>query len=291
MIPEDLARELQYIELGIARRIRSQHVGVHTSRVGGDGLEFDQHRHYRPGDDVRRIDWNVTARIGAPFVRQTVAERELDLVVVVDLSRSMNMASDGRSKREALIRLAASLLFSASADRISTGFLAFADRVLRWTPPTGNRRRAWAALAELRTLEPPAGLSSLLPALDHLLQVLKRPALVVIVSDFLVREPLAATPQFGTLAARHDVVAVILSDKLEARLPVGKGVMRVKDLESGVERVIRLDDGVRARYAAAVGQRRDELTRGCYRTGIEPVFVDAGDDVVGQLAGVFARRR
>jgi uncharacterized protein (DUF58 family) len=290
MIPEDLARELQYIELGSARRIRSLRAGVHTSHVRGDGLEFDQHRHYLPGDDVRRIDWNVTARIGDPFIRQTVAERELDLVVALDLSRSMTMASDGPSKHDMLIRVAASLLFSAVADRISAGFLAFADRVLRWTPPTANRRRAWAALAELRTLEPPPGPTSIVPALDRLLHSLRRPALVVIVSDFLVRETLDATPQLGALAARHDVVAVILSDRLEERLPAGSGFVRVRDLESGAARVIRLDDEVRARYAAAARRRRDELVRCCYRAGIEPVLAEAGEDVVMQLVAVFARR-
>src|SRR5262245_31335586 len=103
-------RDLRYIELGTARRIRSLRPGAYTSKLKDEGLDFDRHRHYQVGDDVRRIDWNVTARIGQPFVRQMYAERELDLVVAIDLSRSMNMASDGRSKREALLRITASLL-------------------------------------------------------------------------------------------------------------------------------------------------------------------------------------
>src|SRR5262245_43681859 len=118
-------RDLRYIELGTARRLRSLRPGAYTSRIRDDGLEFDRHRHYEIGDDVRRIDWNVTARIGQPFVRQTYAERELDMVVAIDLSRSMNMASQGRSKRDALLRVSGSLLFSAMTDRISTGFVAF----------------------------------------------------------------------------------------------------------------------------------------------------------------------
>jgi hypothetical protein len=163
--------------------------------------------------------------------------------------------------------------------------------VLRWAPPTGKPQRAWAALGELCRLEAPAGPTMLAPALDHLLHSLKRPALVVIVSDFLVRERLESIPQLAALAARHDVVAVILSDKLEARLPLGTGFVRVRDLESGAERTIRLDDDVRARYAAAVGRRRHELAQCCYRAGVEPVFADRGEDVVTKLIGVFARRR
>jgi uncharacterized protein (DUF58 family) len=290
MIPHDLMRDLRYIELGTARRIRSLRPGAYTSRRRGDGLDFDRHRHYEIGDDVRRMDWNVTARIGQPFVRQTHAERELDLVVAIDLSRSMKMASAGRSKREALLRVAGSLLFSAMTDRISTGFVAFTDRVLRWVAPTASSRRAWTALSALHAMDPGSGQTALTPALAHLLQSLKRPTLVVIVSDFLVREDLDSTPELATLAARHDVVAVVLSDKLEGRLPEGSGFVRVRDLETGVERDIRLNDATRARYAAVIDHRREALTRCCYRMGIEPVFVDAAADVVTPLIAAFARR-
>jgi uncharacterized protein (DUF58 family) len=291
VIPDDLVRELRYIELGTARRIRSLRAGAYTSRLKGEGVDFDQHRHYQVGDDVRRIDWNATARIGQPFVRQMYAECELDLVVAIDLSRSMTMASVGRSKREAQRRVAASLFFSAMTDRIGTGMLGFTDRVLRWVTPSGNPRRAWAALAELSAVEPPSGPTLLLPAVVHLLHSLKRPTLIVIVSDFLVREDLSSTAELAALAGRHDVVAVILSDKTEGRLPEGPGFVRVRDLESGVERAIRLNDAVRAQYAAAVERRDEEFARRCFRIGIEPLFVDAGGDVVTPLVGAFARRR
>ena len=291
MIPDELAHELRYIELRTARRIRSLRPGAYTSRLRGDGVDLDQHRRYQTGDDVRRIDWNVTARTGQVFVRQTYAERELDLVVAIDLSRSMNMASNGRSKGEALVRVTASLLFSAAADQISTGFVAFADRVLRWAPPTAHPRRAWAALSELCAIEAPVGPTALVPALDLLLRSLKRLTLVVIISDFLVREQLGETVELGILAAHHDVVAVILADKLEGRLPEGSGFVRVRDLESGAERTIRLNDAVRTRYAATVERRREELARCCYRIGIEPVFLDAAGDVVAPLVGIFESRR
>jgi uncharacterized protein (DUF58 family) len=289
--PDDLMRDLRYIELGTARRIRSLRPGEYTSRLKGDGVDFDQHRHYQVGDDVRRIDWNVTARTGQPFVRQMYADRELDLVVAIDLSRSMNMASDGRSKREAQIRVSASLLFSAMTDRISTGFVAFTDRVLRWVTPTANSRRAWAALSELYAVEVPPGPTLLVPAIVHLLHSLKRPALVVIISDFLVRENPSSTAELAALAARHDVVAVVLSDTVETRLPEGVGFVRVRDLESGVERAIRLNDAVRAQYATTVERRREDLARCCYRIGIEPLFVNASGDVLTPLVAAFARRR
>ncbi len=291
MIPDELARELRYIEIGTTRRIRSLRSGAHLSRLGGDGVDFDEHRPYRPGDDVRHIDWNVTARIGQAFVRRTYAERELDLVVAVDLSRSMRLASTGRSKREACIRAAASLLFSAVADHIRTGFVAFDDRVLRWAPPTASRRRAWATLSELCALDAPAAVTSLAPAIDLLERSLRRPTLVVILSDFIVQERLDSMTGLGRLAAHHDVVAVVLSDDTESRLPAGSGFVRMIDLESGVDRRVRLSDNVRQQYAQSIERRRDDLRRCCYRFGIEPVFVEAHDDPVPPLVGIFERRR
>ena len=291
MIPEHLARDLRYIEIRTARRIRNLRAGTYTSPLRGDGFDFDQHRLYRPGDDVRRIDWNVTARLGVPFLRQTRAERELDVVVVVDLSRSMRFASGRRSKHEVAMLATASLLFSAVADQINTGFLAFSNRVLRWTAPTANSGRAWAALADLWAIDEPPSPTALLPAVHHLLRSLKRMTLVLIVSDFLTDEPLIGARELGMLAARHDVVAVVLRDRAELRLPAGPGFVRVRDLESGGEMTLGLSDEVRERYAETIDQGREELIRYCHRTGIDPVFIDTDEDVTERLMAVFERRR
>src|SRR5437763_16230790 len=117
MIPDHLVRELRYVELRTSRRIRNLRTGAYTSPTRGDGFDFDQHRLYRPGDDVRLIDWNVTARLGLPFLGQTYAERELDLVLAVDLWLSMDVGSTRRSQREALTLVTASLLVSAADDQ------------------------------------------------------------------------------------------------------------------------------------------------------------------------------
>jgi uncharacterized protein (DUF58 family) len=291
VIPEHLARDLRYIEIRTARRIRNLRAGTYTSPLRGDGFDFDQHRLYQPRDDVRRIDWNVTARLGVPFLRQTRAERELDVVVVVDLSRSMYFASGQRSKREVAMLTTASLLFSAVADQINTGFLAFNDRVLRWTPPTANSGRAWAALSDLWAIDEAPSPTSLLAAVRHLIRSLKRMTLVVIVSDFLTEENLTASRELGMLAARHDVVAVVLRDKAETRLPAGPGFVRMRDLESGEETTVGLSDAVRERYTHALAERREELIRYCHRTGIDPVFVDTDEEVTERLMAVFERRR
>lgn len=128
-------QELRYIEIYTGRKIRNQRVGAYQSPMRGPGFDFDEHQAYRPGDDVRRIDWNVTARMGAPFVRHTHAEREMNAIVAMDVSRSMTLGSREHSKREALIYITGSLLFSAIGDQINTGFAAFGDRVLLTSPP------------------------------------------------------------------------------------------------------------------------------------------------------------
>ena len=291
MIPEHLVRDLRYVELCAARRIRSLRVGTYTSPLRGDGFDFDQHRPYRPGDDVRRIDWNVTARLGAPFLRQTLAERELNVVLAVDLSRSMRFVSAGRSKHEALTLVTASLLFSAISDQINTGFLAFTDRVLKWTAPSANKGQAWAAVTDLWELKTPGKRTAILPAVDHLLGALKRTSLVFLVSDFLTEEDLGASRKLAMLALKHDVVAVVLEDPAEMKLPAGFGFVRVRDMESGAKMTLGLNNEVRQLYAETIRQRRNDLQRTFYRTGVDHVVVDTQQDVVLPLIALFERRK
>ncbi len=128
MIPEHVMKELRYIEVFTAMKIRNQRVGTYQSPQRGPGFDFDEHQPYRPGDDVRRIDWNVTARMGAPFVRHTHAEREMNVMVALDISRSMALGTTKHSKREAMTFITGSILFSALSDQINTGFVAFGDK-------------------------------------------------------------------------------------------------------------------------------------------------------------------
>ena len=152
MIPEHVMRELRYIELYTAKKIRNLRVGAYTSPLRGPGFDFDEHQPYRRGDDVRRIDWNVTARMGAPYVRHTHAERELNVMLAIDVSRSMELGAANRSKKELMTFITGSLLFSAVADQINTGFLAFADRVLEYGPPRRTRMPMGAPISSATML-------------------------------------------------------------------------------------------------------------------------------------------
>ena len=291
MIPEHVMHELRYIEVYTARKIRNQRVGVYQSPLRGSGFDFDEHQAYRPGDDVRRIDWNVTARMGAPYVRHTHAEREMNIMVAMDVSRSMALGSAGYSKKEALTFISGSILFSALSDQINTGFLAFSDRVLACTRPRRTRAAAWSVLEECWSLSPASKRTLMRPAISELLGSLKRMSVVFIVSDFQTGDDALASGELAQLAARHDVIAVVPEDPVERALPAGGGYMRVRDVESGRSASIGLGRGARARYAAEMTARRDALAKAFYRVPMDHVFVPTDQSPVLPVLSMFARRK
>jgi len=290
MIPEPVMRELRYIEVATARKMRTLRVGPFTSRLRGQGFDFDELQPYRPGDEVRRIDWNVTARLGAPFVRHTHAERELNMMIAIDVSRSMELGTSHYSKREAMMFVTASLLFSALSTQVNTGFVAFSDRVLVSRPPRRTRGAAWAILEQCWSAPAGSGRTALVPVVRHLAQTLKRMSMVFLVSDFLTAEDLFGGSDLGILAARHDVIAVVPEDPIERELPAGPGYVRVRDLESG--RHAEVDLGARARrhYAVEARRRREALAAAFYRVPMEHVFVPTDEHATEPLLSLFASR-
>jgi len=284
-------RELRFIEVATARKMRSLRAGSFTSRSRGDGFDFDELQPYRPGDDVRRIDWNVTARLDTPFLRHTHAERELNMVIAMDASRSMALGTDARSKRETMMFITASLVFSALAEQVNTGFVAFSDRVLVSSPPRRRRAAAWAILERCWAAGDQGGATAILPVVHHLLRTLKGMSIIFLVSDFLTEEKLFAGPEFRMLAARHDVIAVIPQDGSEQTLPAGPGYLQVRDLESGRRAGIDLGAASRDRFAAEVRRRRRSLAREFYNLPIDHVFLDTGGPLVEPLLALMAARK
>ncbi len=291
MIPPHVLRELRYIEISTSKGIRTARVGPYTSRKRGSGLDFDQHVPYRPGDDVRRIDWNVTARLNAPFVRQTHAERELDLVMALDMSPSMELGAGRYTKKEVLTFVSASLLFSAAADQVNAGFVAFSDRVLVTAPSRRVSGRAWAAIEDVWALQPSAARTSMVPMLQHLSSTLKTMSIVAIVSDFLTADEPFDSAELRVLASRHDVIAIIVEDPLDAALPDVRGFMRMRDVESGAHAIVALNDRTRFAYAEARTRWRKRVADACFRIGMDFVFVRSDRPVTQPVVDLLARRR
>ena len=291
MIPEHVMKELRYIEVFTARKIRNQRVGTYQSPLRGPGFDFDEHQPYRPGDDVRRIDWNVTARMGAPFVRHTHAEREMNVMVAMDVSRSMTLGTTEHSKRETLTYITGSILVSALSDQINTGFVAFANRVLLSTQPKRTRAAAWSVLEQAWDLKPSSSKTLLLPLVRHLVTTLKRMSVVFIVSDFVTGDAALESPELAHLAHKHDVIAVVPEDRAETELPSGAGYVHMRDVESGRRVSVGLGRQARAQYAGAVRARREELARAFYRVPMDHVFVPTTGSPVLPVLSLFARRK
>lgn len=291
MIPEQVMHELRYIEVYTGKKIRNQRVGAYQSPMRGPGFDFDQHQPYRPGDDVRRIDWNVTARMNAPYVRHTHAERELNVMIAMDVSRSMEIGSTTYSKKEALTFIAGSLVFSALSDQINTGFLAFADRVLESAEPRRTRAAAWAMVQQCWSANPgPNARTRMVPVVARLLKTLKRMSVVFLVSDFQTEDRVLDSKELAMLAARHDVIAVVPEDPIELTLPPGRGYVQVRDVETGRRVTLGLSNRARRRYEDDVQRRREELTRAFYRVPMDHVFVPTDRTPVEPLMSLFASR-
>lgn len=284
-------KELRYIEVYTGRKIRNQRVGAYQSPLRVAWFDFDEHQPYRPGDDVRRIDWNVTARMDAPFVRHTHAEREMNAIVVMDASRSMALGGQEHSKREALVYITGSLLFSAISDQINTGFVAFGDRVLMSTPPRRSRAAAWAILQEAWAVSSNARRTLMIPAIRHLMTTLKRMSVIFIVSDFVTDDGVLDSPELGQLAAKHDVIAVVPEDRTETRLPPGSGYIHLRDVETGRRVSVGLGRQARGGFASAMAERREALSRAFYRVPMDHVFVPTEGSPVLPVLSLFARRK
>jgi uncharacterized protein (DUF58 family) len=290
MIPKEVMRELRYIEVYAAKRIRNLRVGPYTSPLRGPGFDFDEHQPYRQGDDVRRIDWNVTARMNAPYVRHTHAERELNVMIAVDVSRSMELGTSHHSKKEVMTFITASLLFSALSDQINTGFVAFADRVISYTAPRRARASAWNLLEQCWKAKSDSGRTKMIPVIDHLMLTLKRTSVIFIVSDFMTDDEPLTSRELSMLAARHDVIAVVPEDPAELQLPAGGGYVTVKDLETRRKVHLGLGRGTRRRYAEEAGRRRDALAAAFYRVPMDHVFVPSDGNAIEPVLSLFARR-
>jgi uncharacterized protein (DUF58 family) len=224
-------KKIRRIEIRTRRLVDDSFAGEYHSVFRGRGMEFDEVRPYLPGDEVRTIDWNVTARMGQPYVKQYVEERELTVMLMVDASGSGDFASEGRFKRELAAELAAVLSFSATTNRDKVGLMIFTDKVELYIPPRQGRRHVLRLIRALLAFEPEGTGTDLKLALDSVNQILKRRSVVFLVSDFLDDAERYSKSLFMT-NRKHDVIAVDLHDPLETDI-ADVGMLALEDAESG----------------------------------------------------------
>lgn len=287
MTPAELAQQVRQLELATRHIVTEVFAGEYSSAFKGRGMEFADVREYQPGDDVRAIDWNVTARAGRPFIKRFTEERELSVLLAVDLSASGDFGTAEKSKRELAAEVAALLAFAAVKKGDRAGLLIFTDRVELFIPPRKGSRHVLRLIRELLAFEPAHRGTSFIAASDHIARVLRRRSLIFLVSDFIAPDLETATRR---LAPRHDVVALDVSDPRDFELAPA-GLMDVQDPETG--RRILLDTSsrrVREAYQAtmtAAAQSRATLLQ---RLGIDRIELTTARPYVHELVRFFKQR-
>src|SRR5215831_4313318 len=261
MLPREVVRQIRRLQLRARRAVEDLLGGEYHSVFKGTGIAFEEVREYQPGDDIRAIDWNVTARMGHPFIKRFVEERELTVMLLVDCSGSNQFGTQTQQKREVAAELAAVLAFSAISNNDKVGLIAFTDRVERFVPPRKGTRHVLRLIRDVLFFQPKRRGTSLREGLDYLNRVVHRRVIVFLLSDFLDQGYEKSLKRTGR---RHDLVAVRLADPREEELPA-VGLLELEDAETG-ERLL-LDTNsrqVRAAYAKSAAARREalrELTR------------------------------
>lgn len=278
---EEMLARIRRLQIRARRLVRLLFLGEYHSVFRGRGLEFSEVRAYIPGDEVRLIDWNVTARMGEPYVKKYVEERELVLYLIVDVSASSGFSSTAATKRELAAELATLLAFAAEANNDKTGLIAFTDRVELYLQPRKGMQHVLRMARELLYLEPKGSGTNIGVALDFLMRITKRPGVAFLISDFHAR---AFEPSLRLAAQKHDITAISLTDPRELELP-RVGLIALRDPETGAEVMIDTEDRrERIRYATAaaeavVGRRRvlaglgvDEIPLRTDRSYIQPLM-------------------
>jgi uncharacterized protein (DUF58 family) len=290
----ELLRRVRRVELRTRRLVRSLFAGEYLSVFKGQGLEFAEVRAYNPGDDVRSIDWNVTARLGVPYVKQFVEERELTVFLLVDVSGSQRWGTRVRLKSELTAEAAVTLGMSATQNNDRVGLMAVTDRVEHLVPPRKGRRHALRVVRDLLALQPAGSGTELAGPLRLATRSLPPRSIVFLISDFRLGGGMA---DFGRAlagaAARHDVVAVRTRDAAEGALPP-LGLMALADPESGELRVTRAG-GRRWREAERAAAEEDDALRALLRrTGVDLIELRTDEPISRPVLAFFhsrARRR
>ena len=287
MIPREVMRKIRRIQIHTSHIVDNLLAGQWHSAFKGRGIEFEEVRPYQVGDDVRTIDWNVTARAGEPFVKLFREEREMSVMLLVDLSASQDFGTNTQSKRELVTELGATLAFSAIKNNDKVGLTLFTDQIEKSVPPRKGTRHVLRLIRELLYCQP-IGRGTLLRAgLEHLNRTASRRSVVFLISDF---QDTDFEKTLRVTRRKHDVIPMVISDRRESELP-NVGLVRLRDAESG--RMVAIDSSSRRHRDAyrvmmqAKSEARDAMLR---KLRLQPIRISTGEDYVEPLQRFFHRR-
>lgn len=287
MISKELAKKVRYIQIMTNKAVNDVLAGEYHSVFKGQGMEFDEVREYQPGDEIRTIDWNVTARTGHPYVKRFREERELTLLFLVDLSASGRFGSVKNMKNEVATELCALLAFSAIKNNDKVGLVVFTEEVELFIPPAKGTTHVLRLISELLSFEPKKKGTRLRAGLDFAARILNRRSIVFLISDFFDKD---YDRTLRILSRRHDLIALSVNDPREYELP-DVGLLDLQDAESGA--VTTIDTGsaaVRAQYAKAGKERAEGLRDSLRSMDIDLIEVGTSHDYLLDLIRFFKRR-
>ena len=283
----EILKKIRALEIKTRGLVETAFAGDYHSVFKGRGMNFEDVREYQPGDEIRTIDWNVTARMGMPFVKKFTEERELTVMLIVDVSASGNFGSTTQSKRELAAEVACLLAFSAIRNNDKVGLLLFTDRVELFIPPKKGRSHTLRIIREILFFEPEGRGTNPTLALDSLNKIVTRRAVVFFISDF-------QTPDFskslGVSGRRHDFIAVQVQDEREKALP-NIGIITLEDAETGEQ--IEIDTASRAtrtRFVDLASEQQAALLRTLRRNNIDAIALRTGEDYLPALRSFFKKR-
>jgi uncharacterized protein (DUF58 family) len=271
----EILKKVQRIQIVANRTVNDLMAGQYKSVFRGRGMEFDEVREYQPGDDIRTIDWNVTARSGAPYIKRFCEERELTVLLLVDVSASGLFGSRRQSKMELTVEVAATLMFSALKNNDKVGLATFCDRVIDYFPPRKGKSNLLKLIRHLISAEPVHRETDLAAALDYLNRVQKRRAVAFVLSDFLAPP---AGHSMTVANKRHDLIAVTVCDPREQFMP-DVGFIALKDAESGA--IVEIDTRraeVREMFRRESSERAAALAATLKKAGVDQLAIQTDED-------------
>jgi uncharacterized protein (DUF58 family) len=287
MLPEELIKRIRQIQIYTSRAVDASFAGQYESVFKGRGMQFDEVREYMPGDEIRTIDWNVTARTGRPFIKRFVEEREMTVLFAVDLSASGDFGTVSKLKNELAAEFCAVLAFAAAKNNDKVGLLIFTDRIELFIPPKKGSRHILRLIRELLGFTMPKRRTNIPLALDYIAKVVRKRATVFLVSDFLgadFQKPLSL------LNKRHDVIAVPVRDRVEVAMPA-VGLIEVQDAETG--QIMLVDTSsrrFRTRYGEHSSRRFNELKNTLRSANVDLIPIATDKPYINDLIQFFHMR-
>ncbi len=286
MLPSELIKQVRKIEIRTNRIVDELIGGAYHSMFKGRGIEFDEVREYTPEDDARDIDWNVTARMGSPYIKKFVEERELTVMLLVDVSASGAFGSGDKSKRQTAIEIASLLAFSAIRNNDRVGLLMFSDATELYLPPRSGRSHVLRLIRELVAFNPSRTGTDINSALRESMQLLNKRSVVFLISDLIDNQDIEKSLKI--MNRRHDLIAVRILDCLETQWnPVAHVVL--EDAESG--KIIPLSRSGQKHFTERAQQFHQSMKKTCDRAQVDLVDILCGDDYVKSLMRFFGKRR